>query len=62
VKTESDLHPAWSNGLLTGIFRAEIPFLRHANLPFGASLLSVTVKDDDRRATGQLAGKTLTEA
>jgi len=62
VKTENDLHPAWSNGLLTRIFRAEIPFLRHANLPFGASLLSVTIKDDDRRAKGQLAEKALTEA
>jgi SAM-dependent methyltransferase len=62
VKTENDLHPAWSNGLLTRIFRAEIPWLRRRNLPFGASLLSVTVKDGERPAQLVEEGKTLTEA
>ncbi|TMC26194.1 MAG: class I SAM-dependent methyltransferase [Chloroflexi bacterium] len=41
VKTENTLHPAWSNGLLRGIFSAEIPLLRHVNFPYGASLLCI---------------------
>ncbi len=42
--TENDLHPAWSNGILRKIFESEIPILRHANMPFGASLLCVARK------------------
>jgi SAM-dependent methyltransferase len=45
VRTENDLHPGWSNGLLAGVFHAEIPLLRRTNLPFGASILSVAIKD-----------------
>jgi SAM-dependent methyltransferase len=41
VKTENDLHPGWSNGILRSVFEAEIPILRRTNLPFGASLLCV---------------------
>ena len=41
VVSENDLHPGWSNGLLQAIFAAERPLLRHANFPFGVSLLCV---------------------
>jgi SAM-dependent methyltransferase len=44
ANTENDLHPAWSNGLLKGIFHREIPILRRTNMPFGASLLCVARK------------------
>lgn len=44
TKTENDLHPAWSNGILRQIFESEIPILRRTNMPFGASLLCVAVK------------------
>jgi hypothetical protein len=43
--TENDLHPAWSNRILHGIFESEIPLLRRRNLPFGASLLLVARKE-----------------
>jgi SAM-dependent methyltransferase len=39
--TENTLHPAWSNGILGAIFRAEIPMLRRFNMPVGASILCV---------------------
>ena len=39
--TENTLHPAWSNGILGAIFRAEIPVLRRFNMPVGASILCV---------------------
>jgi SAM-dependent methyltransferase len=42
--TENDLHPAWSNGILRGIFESEIPMLRRTNMPFGASLLCTARK------------------
>lgn len=41
---ENDLHPRWSNGLLTAIFSAERPLLRYVNFPFGVSLLCVARK------------------
>lgn len=44
LETENDLHPEWSNGMLRAIFEAEIPILRHANMPFGASILCVARK------------------
>jgi SAM-dependent methyltransferase len=44
VRTENDLHPAWSNGILGRIFRAEIPILRRINLPTGSSILCVAAK------------------
>lgn len=44
--TENNLHPAWSNGILRAIFEAEIPVLRHTNLPLGASLLCVAVNPE----------------
>src|SRR4029077_11037019 len=42
--TENNLHPEWSNGILRSIFLFEIPVLRHADMPFGASLLCVARK------------------
>jgi SAM-dependent methyltransferase len=44
VKDENHLHPAWSNGLLTGLFSMERPLLRRWNLPFGVSLLAVAAR------------------
>lgn len=44
LNTENDLHPAWSNSMLRGIFEAEIPVLHHTNMPFGASILCVARK------------------
>ncbi|MCC7268552.1 MAG: class I SAM-dependent methyltransferase [Caulobacteraceae bacterium] len=39
--TEPDdaMPPAWLNGLLTGVFRAEKGWLAHADLPFGMSIV-----------------------
>jgi 2-polyprenyl-3-methyl-5-hydroxy-6-metoxy-1,4-benzoquinol methylase len=42
--SENDLHPSWSNGILKSIFSAELPLLRHINMPFGVSLLCVARK------------------
>lgn len=44
INTENNLHPAWSNGILRGIFEAEIPLLRHMDLPVGASIMCVARK------------------
>jgi SAM-dependent methyltransferase len=44
VETESDLHPSWSNKLLTGIFNLEVPILRHMKFPFGVSIMAVCKK------------------
>jgi SAM-dependent methyltransferase len=41
VTSENELHPSWSNGILTAIFSAERVLLRWANLPVGVSLLAV---------------------
>ncbi len=41
---ELDLHPAWSNRLLGRVFAWESRLLRHVNLPFGVSLLSLAVR------------------
>ncbi|MCU0512232.1 MAG: methyltransferase domain-containing protein [Anaerolineae bacterium] len=44
--SENDLHPAWSNGLLTAIFCAEQPLLRVLNFPVGVSLLAIARRPD----------------
>jgi SAM-dependent methyltransferase len=44
LNTENNLHPAWSNGILRGIFEAEIPVLRRMDLPVGASIMCVARK------------------
>lgn len=44
ANTENDLHPEWSNGILRSIFESEIPILRRVDMPIGASLLCVAVK------------------
>ena len=44
IENENSLHPAWSNGILTRIFKAEAPLLRHVNAPFGVSILAVAWK------------------
>lgn len=44
VRTENDLHPGWSNGILRTIFGWEVPLLRRMNLPFGVSILAVCRK------------------
>jgi SAM-dependent methyltransferase len=44
MNTENNLHPAWSNGILRGIFEAEIPVLRRMDLPVGASIMCVARK------------------
>jgi SAM-dependent methyltransferase len=41
IDDENQLHPGWSNGILSRIFGAEIPILRRTDLPMGASLLCV---------------------
>lgn len=41
IENENSLHPGWSNGILTSIFRAETPTLRHINFPFGVSILAI---------------------
>jgi SAM-dependent methyltransferase len=46
IESENGLHPAWSNGILSRIFRSEIPILRRSDLPFGASLLLVARRAD----------------
>jgi hypothetical protein len=38
---ENELHPGWSNGILSRIFGTEIGILRRRDLPVGASLLCV---------------------
>jgi SAM-dependent methyltransferase len=38
---ENELHPGWSNGILSRVFGAEIRILRRGDLPIGASLLCV---------------------
>jgi SAM-dependent methyltransferase len=42
--SENDMHPSWANGALASIFSAERRALRHVNLPFGVSLLSVAIR------------------
>jgi len=42
--SENALHPSWSNGTLARIFGAEVSLLRHVNLPFGVSLLSLATR------------------
>jgi SAM-dependent methyltransferase len=42
--SENELHPAWSNGVLTTIFSAEAALLRHVNFPFGVSLLACATR------------------
>ncbi len=44
IKTENNLHPGWSNKLLTSIFCLEIPILRRMRLPFGVSIIAVCQK------------------
>ncbi|HEY3174662.1 MAG TPA: class I SAM-dependent methyltransferase [Candidatus Polarisedimenticolia bacterium] len=44
VRTENDLHPGWSNGILKTIFGWEAPLLRRMDLPFGVSILAVCRK------------------
>ena len=41
VEDENQLHPGWSNGLLSRIFGAEVGLLRRCDLPMGASVLCV---------------------
>jgi len=51
IENENGLHPGWSNGLLTNIFKAEAPLLRRVNAPFGVSILALAKKPDSHRAT-----------
>ena len=44
ISSESQLNPTWMNGLLYYIFKAEMPFVRFANFPFGVSILCVCTK------------------
>jgi SAM-dependent methyltransferase len=44
VQTENNLHPGWSNGILTGIFNLEVPILRRMRFPFGVSIMAVCKK------------------
>jgi SAM-dependent methyltransferase len=41
---ENEMHPGWANGLLQAVFAAERPLLRHINLPFGVSLLTLATR------------------
>jgi SAM-dependent methyltransferase len=41
--------PRWLNSALFWIFRSELAWLKHAQLPFGHSLFLIGVKDADRR-------------
>jgi len=50
IENENGLHPGWSNGLLTNIFKAEAPLLRRVNAPFGVSILAVATKPDHMTA------------
>lgn len=45
IENENSLHPAWSNGVLTRIFDAEAPLLRHIDAPFGVSILAIAKKE-----------------
>jgi SAM-dependent methyltransferase len=42
--SENRLHPSWSNGALGRIFGAEASLLKHVDLPFGVSLLSMATR------------------
>jgi SAM-dependent methyltransferase len=46
VRTENDLHPGWSNGMLKAIFGLEALLLRRTDLPFGVSILAVCRRGD----------------
>jgi SAM-dependent methyltransferase len=56
LRSENELHPGWSNGLLARIFSSEIPILRSRDLPMGASLLCLAVPgpESGRRPARQL--------
>jgi len=41
LTSENELHPSWSNGLLTSVFSTERVMLRWANLPIGVSLFAI---------------------
>jgi SAM-dependent methyltransferase len=47
IQNENSLHPGWSNGILTAIFKAEVPLLRRFDAPFGVSILAVARKLPD---------------
>lgn len=44
ISSENQLSPTWMNGLLYQIFKAEMPLVRFANLPFGVSILCIGTK------------------
>lgn len=44
VTSENELHPAWSNGLLTAVFSIERHLLRWTDLPVGVSLLAIATR------------------
>ena len=42
--SENDLHPRWTNSLLTRVFAAERRLLRYVDFPFGVSLVAVAAR------------------
>ncbi len=44
ISSESQINPSWMNKFLYYIFKAEMPFLRFMNFPFGVSILCVCTK------------------
>jgi ubiquinone/menaquinone biosynthesis C-methylase UbiE len=56
VTDENQLHPKWSNGLLSRLFGSEIPLLKRMDLPIGASLLCVALRPA-ARASGSLVAR-----
>lgn len=44
IASESQMNPTWMNGMLYQIFKAELPWLRRINFPFGVSILCVCEK------------------
>lgn len=44
ITSESQMNPAWMNGILYYIFLSELPLLRYMNFPFGVSILCVCKK------------------
>ena len=44
ISSESQMNPTWMNDLLYHIFKAEIPFIRFANFPFGVSIICVCAR------------------
>jgi SAM-dependent methyltransferase len=49
IASENDLNPSWTNEILYKLFKAELPWLKRLNFPFGVSILCVCRKPRDKK-------------